>query len=425
MKNKKNILIVTPSLPFPLNSGGNVAQFTFNDEIRKDYNIHLIFPMYNEETNYLFELKSKWDNVYFYPFYENFNIKLKRLILNKLPFYILKKITYLLLKTQKISKNDYSIFKSADLIKNGKNYFDKNFIYQIKKIIEDQKIDLIQIEFFDLIELGKLISNDIPKIFVHHEIRYIRNQRLIKLMEKPYPIIQNFLVKNEKFESLILKSFNKIITLSDIDKQELLKKNPLLDIDFSPAPINYSTNFENENDFKFSNTIVFLGGEQHFPNKDAVDWFLKNCWNQVKINNPNIVLKIIGTWKDDTKKIYSEDSSIKFRGFVEDLKIELKNSIFIVPIRIGSGIRMKIVEAINIGCPIISSSIGIEGLDFKNRIDFLVADNSKEFIDNINELIKSDELSKSLINNSKKLLSTKYSFSKLIQKRKEIYEELF
>ena len=109
MKNKKNILIVTPSLPFPLNSGGNVAQFTFNDEIRKDYNIHLVFPMYNEERDFLFELKAKWDNVYFYPFYENFNIKLKKLILNKLPFYILKKIIYIFLKTQKISKNDYSM----------------------------------------------------------------------------------------------------------------------------------------------------------------------------------------------------------------------------------------------------------------------------------------------------------------------------
>lgn len=422
MKNKKNILIVTPYIPFPLNSGGNVAQFSLINVLRNDFNIHLVFPIDSYNNKDFHDLKTKWHDVSFYPFIEDFRFKLVRFLSLRVPVLFYDFMSTLLLKKQGISKRDISIYNTAGLFKNINISFDSYFLCLLESIIAEKKIDIIQVEFFDFISLGPYLPKNIPKIFVHHEIRFIRDKRFFQLMEKSYPLIEYLLLRNKGIELSLLESYDKVVALSNIDKKELLTYNPLLKIDVSPVPIKGTRPSESVDYFNFSNAITFLGGETHFPNKDAVDWFIKNCWDKIKEMYPQITLKIVGVWSEESKLYCKNDSSIIFKGFVNDLSEELKNSIFIVPIRIGSGIRMKIIEAINIGCPIISTTVGMEGLDFINNVDFLLADTSKEFVDNICKLIENLDLSNRLIGNSRNTLSEKYSFSNLIETRKVIYE---
>lgn len=422
MENKKNILIITPYMPFPLNSGGNVAQFSLINGLRNDFNIHLVFPLESYNNKDFHDLKTKWEDVHFYPFIESFRFKLGRFLSNRVPVLFYDFVSLSLLKKQGISKRDVSIYKTAGIFKNINIFFDIYFLRLLESIITEKKIDVVQVEFFDLISLGSFLPRNITKIFVHHEIRFIRDLRFFQLMEKSYPLIDYLLLKNKGIELSLLEAYDKVVTLSTIDKDELLTYNPLLNIDVSPVPIINKLPSEGIEHFNFSNSITFLGGETHFPNKDAVDWFIENCWSKIKEIYPQITLKIIGVWSEESKLYYKNDSSITFRGFVDDLSVELKNSIFIAPIRIGSGVRMKIIEAINIGCPIISTTVGMEGLDFINNIDFLVANTPKDFVDDICKLIEDYDLSNRLIINARNTLSEKYSFINLIEKRKFIYE---
>jgi glycosyltransferase involved in cell wall biosynthesis len=174
-------------------------------------------------------------------------------------------------------------------------------------------------------------------------------------------------------------------------------------------------------EFKFSNCITFLGGESHFPNKDGIEWFIHGCWPKIKISNPSLKLLIIGKWSEDTINKYGKDSTIEFSGFVDDLASILENSIFIVPIRIGSGVRMKIIEAINHNCPIISTSVGIEGLNFINEVDYLKADNENLIIQQVIRLIENPNLCIQLIQSCKNTLEQNYSYTELIDKRRSVY----
>lgn len=423
-KAKKNILIISPFIPFPLNSGGNVAQFSIDDNLRHEYNLHLLFPVDRpSDIENLKILQSKWENVSFYSFRETFFFKLKRFLFQKLPTIYADFFAIKSLEKEEITEHDKGIFKSLRVFRMASLYIDSSFLKLIKEITESNSIDIVQVEFCDFLPLGSFLPSKVCKIFVHHELEYIRNARVFQLMDKSYSFIDYILLKNRGIELSLLDAYDKIITLSNTDKGVLNSFSLDSKLVESPVPLRLKETLSSSL-FTFNNSITFLGGETHFPNKDAVLWFVSEVWQELKSTYPDLKLTIIGSWSDDTINSFKVEPSIEFKGFVPDLAEELKNSIFIVPIRIGSGIRMKIIEAINIGCPVVSTTIGIEGLDFQATSDFLLSDTAEEFIRNIELLINDSGLCRTIIEQAKESMNAKYSFSKLISKRFDIYESV-
>jgi len=125
------------------------------------------------------------------------------------------------------------------------------------------------------------------------------------------------------------------------------------------------------------------------------------------------------------RKEYTEKfENIVFRGFVEDLSSELADSIMIVPLRIGSGVRIKIVDAINNGVPLVSTSIGCEGLNLINQEDAFISDNGRNFIDSVLKLADDDSLCEKFRKNAYRKLNEKTDAESLVLKRLNIYERL-
>ncbi len=400
--NKKNILIISPYIPFPLFVGGNVAQFSINDNLRHEHNLHLLVPIDKaDDIENLKALQNKWENVSFYTFKETFLFKLKRFFFQKLPTLYSNYFAIKSLEKEGITKNDEGIFKSLNVFKISNLYVDSSFLALINKITETNSIDIIQVEFCDYLPLGSFLPTNVHKIFIHHELEFIRNERVFQLMDKTYSFIEYIKLKNRGIELSLLDAYDKVVSLSDVDKSILDSFSLEKKIVSSPVPLKLEFSSASHV-FTFNNSITFLGGEVHFPNKDGIMWFISEVWQELKRKHPDLKLRIIGSWSIETIKSFHSDSSIEFCGFVPDLSTELKNSIFIVPIRIGSGIRMKILEAINIVCPIVSTTIGIEGLDFQPGHDFLIGNTAEEFIVNIELLLNDLEMCRYLTSNALK-----------------------
>ncbi|AEI51011.1 glycosyltransferase family 4 protein [Runella slithyformis] len=414
----KNVLIVTPFMPYPLNSGGNIAQFVFIDKLRDDYNLYLLFPQNEIDDNFT-KLSLIWSNVTLLPFKETFNLKVKRYISQKIPAIFEKYITIYSLNKRYY---DINILYNTKMFESDKYYIDKEFVRYIEKLVTIYNIDLIQVEFYDFISLGKLLSINVEKVFIHHEIRFVRESREMKLLKPSNSRIQRLLEKNKLHEISMLSFYDKIVTLSKVDVEILQSNLPNKNILPSPIPILPNINFLHNNySVEFSNKLVFLGGGAHFPNVDGLTWFLDNVWEMIKIDFPDVNLFIVGSWPEHKIRKFKNDSRVKFLGFVEDLSDILIGSIFIIPIRIGSGIRMKIVEAINLGCPIISTTVGIEGINLEPNTDYLLSDTPLDFLKSVKTLIGNPELYRLLINNSKNNYNRHYSFDALIKQRKNIY----
>lgn len=415
---KKKVLIITPYIPYPLNNGGNYAQYSVIDKLRNCLEIHLLFIIRsNHDKKNVSALKEQWPNVIFHEYiYDKYSeIRLIGKIYDIIIFIIICFVTLLHKKFKALIKNFY-------LIKNltYKHYYNNKLIELIKSIISNESIEFVQVEFYDFLGLIEFLPTQITKIFVLHEIAFIRNIRWINIHFKNLKIIEYYFNRKKKYEIEMLSKYDKVAVFSSVDKNIILEYIPSLPVLISPFPFSDEKN-NTHIKFKFSNNIVFLGSEYHYPNLDGFDWFVSEIWKPICDLLPDVRLKVIGQWKEQTINLYSNDEKILFKGFVDDLAKEVNNSIFIVPIRIGSGIRVKILDAINIGVPIVTTSVGAEGLEFTGNHDFLIGDTVISFIENIKVLTEDNIMCQKLIANSRKTLSEKYSSDIVLPKRIKLY----
>jgi hypothetical protein len=420
IKKQKKILIATPFMPYPLNSGGNIAQFEMIDSIRHFHDIHIVFPLLNHNTKDFEALKNLWTNVTFHPYRKSIKMKIGSVLFKKILVYYFKLLNRFCF--DKKSFLDKFIIKNTTLFASGSTYVDIELVNYLDQIISDNQIDVTQIEFYEYLTLGCFLKKRSSKIvFVVHELRYVRENREINLLSKINNFIKYTSIKNRGFELSFLEDYDRILTVTEHDSKELSRYHDKKIIHASPLTIKYTTN-NSETIYEFKNKLFFLGGDEHFPNKEGLAWFLDNCWNTLKDKNPSLSLYIIGNWSEASKSKYYNHKNILFLGFVDSLSDVLKDGIFIVPIRIGSGMRMKIIDAVLNGVPFVTTTIGVEGLNFENQIDCLIGDSPSDFNDCIQNLITEPNFGQKLINNAKATLFTKYSYERLIKIRKEFYD---
>ena len=167
-----------------------------------------------------------------------------------------------------------------------------------------------------------------------------------------------------------------------------------------------------------------MGGGGHSPNVAGISWFLDNCWTLLKAKNNNYRLSIIGEWDDEmVAKYMSKYPGVEFLGFVDKLAEHLKGTVMIVPITIGSGIRMKVLEACSLGVPFISTSIGVEGIPVVDGENCFIADTIDQFVDKLFRLNDSC-IQKKFVKNAHAMVKRLYSEVALHENRMGIYENL-
>lgn len=421
---KNNILFVEPCIPFPLISGGHQAIFNGIRSLVDKYNIYVTYIGHytSEEDDILVKFQNALDNkVIICPYYEPISIPSKPTIIARIG------------KVKNIIKKKIKNFlKIKDFVPAPPprytmwNYELENkptsFAKHILDVIHSNNIDIVQCEMLFTINIGLVIPSNVKSVFVHHEIGFIRH--LLESKNENYDniVCKLYLDSYRLKEISLLNQYDAIITLSQVDKEKLVQAGVKTKIYTSFASI-YRTavaHIKSDNCY----TLSFVGPEFHTPNAIAIDWFLTNCWNKIQEINPSYNLRIIGDWNQSTIDIINQRySNISFCGYVEDLTSAITNTILIVPLNVGSGIRMKIIEAATIGVPIISTTIGAEGIPLENNKHFCLADTPDDFIDAILRL--SDKNFRiNLINNAQQLIQKEYSINALLENRDRIYRNI-
>jgi glycosyltransferase involved in cell wall biosynthesis len=296
------------------------------------------------------------------------------------------------------------------------------FVDHVAGILSENQFDVIQIDFISLAPLVYILPEDAVKILVHHEIRYIRIQREMDLFKEVDAFDQCRLAIIKDEEISLIKKFDKIITLTEKDKEILSADISYEKIYPSPATI-FHNKIKTGPYIPFINKLVFIGSSIHLPNTDGLEWFIDYVFPMVEKNISDIRLNIIGRWDKSIIKKYQR-ANIDFLGYVKDLSVVFSSSMLIVPIRIGSGMRLKIIEAINHNIPFITTSIGVEGLEFESNLDCIIADTPESFADGIVRLSNDLSRQQELVSRASAKLKEKYSFESAIKKRLDFYKSL-
>lgn len=407
------LIILRSNFPYPLTTGGQQAVFQMIDYLRNKIDISIAYILNKSiSKDHESKLKEKWSNVDFFSYKEPYS----------------EKIGYNYNSLTRISNKILSkIFRRDPIYTKQKIYsgFDSylpSFLSYILKIIETNKIDIVQIEFFDLMNLVYILPPDIKKVFIQHEIRYIKNKRIFDKRNDCTLLDRLMLNKQKSEEIAAMNHYDSVVTLTNIDKQILLEDGVTSDVISSPACI---ASIRKKSVSVSYNRISFLGGFNHTPNAEGVLWFLEKVWPIVLAQDESLVFDIIGLWPKKTKKsLEKQYPQIKFHGIVEDLSTILPNSIMVVPILTGSGMRMKILDAINYGCTMVSTSIGCEGLDLIDGKDCYIADKPEVFANKLLTLINNKSLQESFYKNAINWYNNNYTIDILGEKRLAVYDSL-
>jgi glycosyltransferase involved in cell wall biosynthesis len=155
--------------------------------------------------------------------------------------------------------------------------------------------------------------------------------------------------------------------------------------------------------------LLFIGTLEYDPNLHGLRWFLRHVWPRLRSSCPNAALDIIGEGSNACPDIQSI-SGVQVHGYVPDPQAFWERSaLAIVPVFAGGGTRIKILDAWQRGVPVVSTSIGVEGLDALPGVHLLVADGPDEFAYACERLLGSPRLGKQITQRASALIETCYS----------------
>jgi glycosyltransferase involved in cell wall biosynthesis len=172
------------------------------------------------------------------------------------------------------------------------------------------------------------------------------------------------------------------------------------------------------------NTLVWVGGFHHHSNCEAVRYFLEDVYPLIKQQNASSRFCAVGGGAPNwLLGLAANDSSVVLTGYVEDpLPYIQRAAVFVAPILSGGGTKLKVLEAMAIGKAIVSTSIGVEGIEGKNREHFLVADDPQAFSSAVVSVLNDHVLQKHLGANARARAIEKYDWDAICEGMARIYQ---
>ncbi|TMQ55328.1 MAG: glycosyltransferase [Candidatus Eisenbacteria bacterium] len=158
--------------------------------------------------------------------------------------------------------------------------------------------------------------------------------------------------------------------------------------------------------------IVFVGGTAMFPNRDALEYLLRDIWPSICRAQPQASLHVIGSSPAADRARFGSEPCVTVLGLVPDIRPHLAQaSCCVVPLRVGGGTRLKILDAWGMGKAVVSTSIGCEGLDAVDDKNILVRDEAGAFADAVVHVLANSELRARLGMNARNTAETHYDWT--------------
>ncbi len=172
-------------------------------------------------------------------------------------------------------------------------------------------------------------------------------------------------------------------------------------------------------------TILFCGALDYSPNVDAIDWFADEIWPKIHQAQPEVIWRIIGKSPDARSERWAAIEGVELIGEVPDVRPYYQSSwAQVVPLRIGGGTRLKIVESLGMRCPVVSTTLGAQGLDLTHDESILLADTPKAIADEVCRLLRDTGLQERLETKGLETVKAHYLWEQLGLKLTQYLKDL-
>jgi len=231
--------------------------------------------------------------------------------------------------------------------------------------------------------------------------------------------------KMTRYERTTVQRFDHVIAVSDHDRKLMSDMTDAKRISVVPTGVdlNEYASVTGTNNSNHEPRVLFLGSMDWEANIDGVDFFCREIWPAVLSTAPSAKFYVVGRNPHPIIRKWASDS-VEVTGRVESVLPYLRDAlIFVVPLRIGGGTRLKIYEAMAAGKAVVSTTVGAEGLDVHHGQDILLADDAADFTRSIVSLLEDPERRRELGNNAARL-AAQYDWATIARKFERILKDV-
>ena len=315
--------------------------------------------------------------------------------------------------------------------------FDQSMLETIVSAARETDYAAVHVEGIEMVPYGIAAIEELQRrsvkvrlIFDDHNAEYML-QRSAFLTDARHPLrlpgaIYSLIQwkKLKRYERAACSLAWKVIAVSRKDAEAIESLLPGMKVAVIPNGVDVSHYREFRSGTKPSApTLVFTGKMDYRPNVDAMLWFTSEIWPHVRREFPNARLLIVGQKPHPKLAELAEMPRIELTGFVPDVRpfVALAD-VFVVPLRMGSGTRLKILQAMAMGKAIVSTEVGAEGLGVTHGEELLLADDPRAFAQAVIELLKDDSLRERLGKSAQDFVARHFDWSVIVPKLEKAYE---
>lgn len=386
--------MLTPYLPYPLYSGGQIRTFNLLKNLSKKHEITL-FSFIRQENEKLYIDKLKEYCVDVKVFQKRPPWSLKSLMLSAMTVYPLVVCMYLMRSLKR----------------------------EIEEAIQREHFDLIHAETFYV--MPNIPKSKIPIILVEQTIEFQVYQHYTENINfLPLKLLMNFDVAKIRFwEKRFWNTANRVVAMSYSDKKIMRNQVPSLKVDLVPNGVDTDFFSDKQRIRNKRKTILFVGNFKWLQNREAVTILVEKIWKLIKLKLPDAHLWIVGRFP--TREITNLSSkSITISSNVDDIRDAYKNSdVLLAPIYGPGGTRYKILEAMATGLPVVTTKTGIEGLGAKRGIDAIIEEGSESLAAETLRLLSDSKLYRMLAVNGRKLVEKNFNWKSIAKNLDDIYQK--
>ena len=395
---KLKILFLSPTVPYPLTDGGRIRVFNLLKQIATKNRVTLLaLETQPTDAEGVAQLQQLGIQVHLVP---------NAPTLPPVSFGTLLKA---FLKRQPITVARYDL---------------PAYRQKFKELVETGSFNLVHYEMFHTAQFHT--ETRLPGVLSQQNVDSAIWRRLCSETTNPFYKFAYWTqqLAFQRYERVLSPKFDAVTCTSDIDAAVFQRHCARDAIEIIPNGVDV-THYQPDFSAEAPAHLIYIGSMDWYPNEDAVSFFADEVLPRIQENVPDVRFSIVGGNPSARVQKLTERKGVIVTGRVPEIKPYFAEAtVFVVPLRIGSGTRLKILEALAMGKAIVSTSVGAEGLDLKDSEEIFISDEPEAFADAVTRLLTDAPLRRRVGENGRARVEQDYDWRSIGEKLHQLYTKI-
>lgn len=389
------VLMITPYLPYPLYSGGQIRSYNLLENLAKSHEITLFAFVKEVVPGHIKALEK---------FCKKIEVFKRRRAWS--PVNIL------------VSGASFYPFLVAI-------YYSLSLRRRIREELSRNKYDLIHAETFYV--MPNIPKTSVPILLVEQTIEYLVYAHFLETLSLKVlkPLLALDIFKLKFWEKFYWRKADRVVAMSRSDKNKMTKLVPDLSVEIVPNGVDSSFFSQVKHNKGKSPVLLFVGNFSWLQNREAVGFLIEKIWPKVRTKIPNAELLVVGRNPSEQIRNLARKFNVRLESRIDDIRdAYAKSDVMIAPIFGPGGTRYKILEAMASSLPVVTTEMGAEGLPVIHREHILIANEENTLIEQTVKLLEDEKLRHKISQNARLLIQKEFDWEKISAKLDKLYKSV-